>query len=552
MKKGAVNLTRGVDMVAKAALKKAQSMKGERRPNENYYFKASRIFDPKNASHWCSSQTEKRELARNNNVYTSSGINAIRRNTDYLMSHGVPKSGVWWKAKATDKKMAKDDSVTAWFDEVSDLIREEQEQSLYYALRKAFAQMFISYGMIYQGVRRDRGKSKRSVFYEHVPSHAVWYRKNIYGEIFQGCWERSINVDAYYEAYGEWPEDFKTEEERATKGSRSITVMILVERNTKFKDSPKAAEDHEYIERHIDVKKKQVIDTRGYHHMPFHELEMGGDSNGEYPVGVAYDALPDALSANVGRKTQAQALAFAGRPVQLTNMMDAVSKYGKQMKPGAFIEGGLDGEGKPAIAPLDGLFRPEVFQYSVAEDEMRVRDTFRTNELVQQHANDITATASYIIAEERSMMASAFVDNVMPALVRICENHILIWERFDQLPEAPFEDLADTKINIVSPTAMQAKAHELVSMREAVDAVMQLAQLKPEVVHGIDPEAALCRIADATGTEGVISVEKFMGAVKEMQEQAKAQQVVQMEQASAETADKQAGALEKVAGAMGG
>lgn len=547
-KAASVDMKKPQDGKVKEILSVVTAMKGERRPNEQYYFKASMIFDAKEAEYWCASRGDRAKLKSNSHVYSGVGRNSIRRNTNFFMSNATPQTGAWWRVATLDPELMEDQEVADWAAKVNRKVQAEQSKSLYIALRKCYREMFISYGIVYQGIRRDRGKSERSVFYEHVPSHSFWYRKNIYGEIFQAAWERSITVEAFFEAYGKWPDKYKTEDQRRGKDKAKVKVTIFVERNKSFKTSPQKAGEHEFVERHIE--NKMEVDTRGYKYMPFEEIRLDDEPNSDYPVGIAYDALPDAMGANQARKTQLKSMAYAGQPPLLTSMVDAVSTYGKQLVPGGMIEGGLNMKGKPNVVPIKGMFNPEVFTYAVADDEDRVRDTFMQNELIQTHSDDMTATAARIVAGERSAMVAPFVNSIMPALVRLCENHVQILMEFNQLPEAPPALAeADMEISIVSPMAMQARTHELAALSETITYVAELANLDPSVVAAVDSEDALRIISTALGTERVIDVNKMAAAKKQQEAAAQQQQEAEMIAADAQVAGQQADVIEKLGGA---
>lgn len=548
-KTASVEMKRPENAKVKEILSTLGSMKTERRPNEQYYLKAATIFDAKEASHWCVSSKDRKRLASNSHVYSGVGRNAIRRNTNFFMSNATPETGVWWRVRPLDAELMENQAVADWAKKVERKVQAEQRKSLYIALRKCFREMHISYGIVYQGIRRDRGEKQRSVFYEHVPSHKFWYRKNIYGEIFQASWEKSMSVEAFYEAYGKWPKGYETEAKRNGKTKQNVCVTVYVERNKAFKDKPTKAKDHEFLEYHIESKVE--VQLSGYFYMPFEEIKLDDAPNSDYPVGIAYDALPDAMGANQARKTQLKALAYAGAPTLLTSMMDAVSTVGKQLIPSGFIEGGLNNDGKPNIAPIQGMFNPEVFTYAVAEDEARVRDTFMQNELLQTHSDEMTATAARIVAGERAAMVAPFVNSIMPSLTRLCENHIKILAEYGQIEPMPNSDGADLEINVVSPMAMQARAYEVASLVEAINYIKMLAELDPTVVQALDSEDALRIISEALGVERIIDLGKLKSAVEAMEQQQQQQQQVQMAGADAQIADTQASAMQKM-GEMAG
>ncbi len=533
---------------AKALLKLKESMANERRGKERFYGRASGVFDPQNADKWCTSKDDQKWLKSNSTLYTSVGRNSIRRNTNFFMSNATPETGVWWGVKSTDPDLADDKEMSKWGKKVARQVQAEQRESMYIALRRAYREMFISYGIIYQGVRREYGKKTRKVFYQHVPSYACWYRKNIYDDLIQFAWLRSFTPASYYDEYGKEAGGKTSQPTNGAPGT-DIQVLIVVEKNKDAADKPRKAEDHPYVERHVDVKNETVITTMGHMNMPFYEIKLDDGNHGNYPVGIAYDALPDALSANVARKTQMKALAFAGGPPLLAHGMDAVSQFGKQIAPSAVIEGGLNQEGKPLLAALQGMFNPEVLAYAVVDDEARVRDTFMQNELVQTHSDDITATAARIIAGERAALVAPFVNGIMPALTKMCENHIKLLGENGQLPEAP-QNLGELEIDIVSPMAMQARGHDLASLVEALSHLGMVAQLDETVLAAFDGKEALKIISDATNLGHVFDLAKIEAAKKQVNDMMARQSQMQEGAAVASMAKDEAAAL-KTAGEAG-
>ena len=168
------------------------------------------------------------------------------------------------------------------------------------------------------------------------------------------------------------------------------------------------------------------------------------------------------------------------------------------------------------------------------------------NELIQSHSDEMTATAARIVAGERAAMVAPFVNSIMPALSRMCENHIRILVEFEQIEVPDALSGADMEIDIVSPMAMQARGHEVAAMIEAISYITQLAQLNPDAIAALDIEASLTVISDATGTENIIDLAKYKKFLEEKKAQATADAAMQQEMAMAQTAKTEAEAVKTV------
>lgn len=531
-----------IDGEYKKIMRSFEGMKTDRRRIEDYYFEAAKWFDPRGMRNWCYTRSQRQQIKKNNHIFSNVGIIAKRRTVNFFMSNATPANGSWWEMALVDEELMEDQLNADWCKKAGREIQVQQAKTLYVALAKAFDDMVTSYGIIYQGYKRSGGKETTEIFYEHIRASSVWRRKDMYGEISEIAISRLIDPIDYLEMFGKEPAKRKSQNDRLVK------VLQFVKRNPKPKKNPLDATDYAYQEFYIDTENEIVIHKGGYHTMPFFELSMYDDEDTGYPVGIAYDVLPEVKSANIAKKARDTAMAFAGRPPLGTAETDDVSRYGKDLRPGAILTGARNRDGKEMIGAIQGLVNPDVLDYQTNDDEARVREGLMQNELLQTHqSGNVTATAARIIAGERTAMVAPFINNIMPTLVRMCERHVVIAVESKTItlpPNAVIDE--DIDVDIVSPMAMQARSHDLAGMMEAVQYMGAIAQFRPEIVNSFDVVDASKVIARATGTQDILDVELLQETISQATEQQEQSTQLQQEGAEAEVAGMQADALNKV------
>lgn len=528
---------------AEKLISKFNAMKMARTSFEDYYFKSSMVFDPRRAIKWCGTDAQRNVMQSNGRRYSSAGVQALNRNTNFFQTNATPASGEWFRVNGTDDAMDLD-HVADWCKMVERKVHGQMRETLYRALAPAYRDMFISYGVIYQGFLKDRGDVGRSVQYEYCPSNSVWFERHPTSrDPIRVAYSRSVSPRGYFELFNKYPAHCDTEEKRNSQQT-SVELVQMVNRETTGKNAGK------FVEYWIDVKNKELLSEDVIDAMPFFILSLKDEGGDDYSAGIAYDALPDMRAANNTRKAQQTAIAFGGSPPLLTHENAAVSKYGKHIRPGGILTGAMNAKGAPLLAPLAGLFNPEVLTYAVSDDENRVREMLWQSDMVQNHDANITATQARIIAAERAAMVAPFVTNITPTLSALCERHIALEIEKGSFGSIPKEIIEGDviSIDIVSQMSLQARANELGALFEAIGYIMQLAQIRPEVVQGIDLEDAVSVVTRATGTESIFSVQMMNEFTKKQEDAMAQQQQIQMEGAQTQVANEQADLMGKLAG----
>lgn len=544
---------------AEELLTEYRAMCNERALVDSFYQAASRLFDPLNARYWDQNYSGNRAPNWNGDVFTGAGINSLHRLSNFLLGNGTPANSRWLSLTDSNPDIVDQEDVAQFWADSTSIISEDMsgyagmQSSFYIAMRDAYRSMGISYGVVNVGEYKFNGRPTGHVFYEPVMPHSFWYRLGAHGEMVSGAYMRQMTDDQAQGFMARNVHKVVGELDKAMRSTTRRNILQMVKFNPNGKDQPRRASEYLFEEFWIDVADRKILMHTGYNSQPFHVIGWDKIPGSHYYVGPAYYAMPDLSSANAAKKSQLQVMAWEGRPPLLAGSKDGFDNPQKTLVPGRITFGAVNFEGKQLIQPLNNGSNSGVFQYSVAEDEARVKELMMNNELLSTTRPNMTATEAMQIAQERAQMVAPFMITTLPAIKGMVQRHFEIMLRLGRLPPVPDAVLAEGGFDAVvsGPMARAARQSEIGSVFETLQQIGMVAQFDPSAARRLDIEEITNMIGEANGTIHLLhewdKVQRDMKAEAEMNA---AMAQAEIDKQNAEAADKSMSAVNSAVGMM--
>jgi len=533
------------------------AMRQERRLIDPFYQAASYYFDPLSAHAWAYEGEKFDGIKWNGDVFTGAGISANNRLSTFLMGNGTPPTAKWLElTDGNEELMGREEVAQFWADSTRVIERDMRglpgrQSSFYLAMRDAYRNLGLSYGVVHVGEYKVAGRPTGDVFYEPVPPSSCWFRFGAHGEITAFAYLRSMTNEqaaAFVQRnMSKVPLGYAASD--GPGASRQVLQMVKI--NYEAAPNPKAAHEFLFEERWIDLREGKTMVRSGHRSQPFHVIGWNKIPGSHYFVGPAYDALPDLTGASAARKAQLQALAWQGRPPLLAGSKEGFDNPQRTLVPGRITFGAINHDGKKMIQALDSGMQAGIFQYSVADDEARVRELMMGNELLSQRRPNMTATEVMEIAQERAQMVAPFMITTMPGLKGMIARHFELRLRVGGLPAVPSAVASEGQMdaNISGPMAIAARQSEVGNVFKTLEQMQFVASLDPTgaALKRLDIKEITDLLARANGTIAVLhSWDKVQKALADEAAQRDQVAQVQIGQMQAQGAKDEAMALKAV------
>ncbi len=276
---------------------------------------------------------------------------------------------------------------------------------------------------------------------------------------------------------------------------------------------------------YLDVEGKKLLSEGGYPEFPYMVPRWSTRSRGVYGDSPAMLALPDIKMLNAMAKTTIVAAQKAADPPILAP--DEMAVRGIRTTPGGIIYGGVDEQGRARYQPFQS---GAAIGLGIELEEQRrqaIREAFHWSLLLMIAQPNQTATEVLARQEEKlrlmgphlGRLQSEFLD---PLITRLF-NAMLRHRRLPPPPEA-LVGRGGIKVEYVSPAAQAQRANDGTAIVRALQAILPLAQMKPEIFDNIDADATARALAEAFGAPAKLLLDPETVAV--LREQRQRQQML--------------------------
>lgn len=290
---------------------------------------------------------------------------------------------------------------------------------------------------------------------------------------------------------------------------------------------------------HVCVDSGEVVQTGGFDEFPYMAPRWSTMTRGVYGGSPAQLALSDIKTLNTMTKTFMVASQKAADPPILAADENALTTL--RLHPGGITYGALDADGRPRIAPLDARGNFALTDAMLEQRRTAVREAFYSSLLLMVQQPNATATEILARQEEQLRLMGPHLGRIQsefldPLIGRVFN---ILW-RAGRLPPVP-PALAASPIvqaEYVSPLARAQKTSEARAVLQTVNAVLPLADARPEVLDNFEWDEVARELAHGFGTPSkllrdprVVAEERAARAQAQAQ-QAQAQQQIEAARAA--------------------
>lgn len=459
------------------------------------------------------------------NIFDSTGRNALTGFVASMKSILVPSNSTWHRLKPENPALENNDTVKRYLDYVNKLLFKFR-----YAPNSNFSSetdiLLQQIGIYGQGPWMVEDNVGKGILYRSVPMSEIYCAINNAGKIdvVYRCYEMS-----YRNAVKEFGSrsTSKMREKAEKTPDENMRLLQAVEPRQDRDLSKKDYRGMEYVSYNIDLDNKELIYESGYRTQPYmipHYLGIPGEAYGDSP---ALQAFFDLLTINEMGKTVLRSGQLQANPAILTfkDIQDA-SRLGS---PGAIIPGGLDEQGKPRAAPMQYANNMSISlemqnQVRSVIEQAFLKPLFQS---LSMKDKQMTAEEARQIAAEKAMLLAPMGERISSEwLIGNTTREIDILASYGLLDEVPDELLYDgaLQISFESPIVHMQESSAILGLYKTIESAMSMAQVDPAVLDKINFGNALDVIADYEGvpTQVMRSPEEVvaLGEMRAQREQA--------------------------------
>lgn len=444
----------------------------------------------------------------------------------------------WFELSTGDDDLDQFNSVRVWLDETVTRILDSfgpGNSSFYTEAPELYADTpAFGSGVFYSEWRRGEGG-----FYDRcMPLIDCWPDVDHYGRV-NGMYRRLTYTPV--QAAKKFGIDALSERTRdkADKAKQDpIQFLHVVTPNDEYVPGKLGVRGFGYRDLYLETDAKHMCSVKGRREFPYQFPRWSG--TGKYGYGLGHRSLPDVKTINAADRALLEATEFQARPAILAADEDVMETL--RPIPRGVTYGGIDGQGRRKVdflAPSGNLAIP---YESVEIRRQSLRDAWMFSLMQVMGRTGMSPIETLERQEDRMRlmgpnMARMQVEFLSPLIAR----RFAELDRRGLLSEPPEElEGVSLKTEYTSPMARAQRSSEAQSALRFLEGTSSIAQMAPEVMDKIDPDAVVDVLAEGFSAPGRIlrpkaMVEEIRAARAEQQEQA-----AQMEQEaqSAETAAK--------------
>ena len=288
---------------------------------------------------------------------------------------------------------------------------------------------------------------------------------------------------------------------------------------------------------YISVIDKKICKESGYYELPYMVPRWGKTTGDIYGFGPGCVARPDIKTLNESRKLAMKAWEKSIDPPLKALQNGILGKIDMRPSSVTYVR---DMNG---LAPISNQTNWSADQLMLGDVRGSVRRIFFSDQLELNDGPQMTATEVQVRYELMQRLLGPTLGRLQSEFLNpIVERAFYSMLRGNALPQMPqvLQDAGgDLDIEYVGPLARSQKMDEVTSIQRAVDGIMQLAQVNPEVLDIVDVDKAGRTISDRLGAPAdMLRGAEQVGELRQSRQQQQQAQA-EMEQGQQELAGAQ-------------
>ncbi len=523
------------------AISRLQDMKAERSPYESQWQKIAELIRPLREEF---ETTPTEGARRGRKIYDATGIVANDNLAAGIYGAMTSPGNRWFALKTRHRELDDQVAVKQWLEAAGKVLLDSfgtGVSKFYNEVPALYADVAAFGTAVHFSAERAQGGG---IFDSVRPLSECFIAVNEDEEVDTLYREFTMTARQLVGRFGSAASTKARELAERSPGAK-IKMLHVTEPNPNFTEGAMGQAGKAFRSAYIELDHRHLVDEGGFDEFPYQVPRWALASGELYGRGRGEQALADLLQLQQMVKTNIRAGQMVADP-PLLGPDEGLIKIAR-LYPSGYTPGGVSRSGRQLVHPLStGGNVPLTFEM-IQDLKSQIRESFYASLLLMSDQASMTATEVMQRQEEKMRLLG-------PNLGRIQAEFLspLIKRRFGMLvragdlpPPPPELDGQQIEIDYVSPLARQQRTQDALTISRALESVVGLAQIRPEIADLIDFDEAFRRIADGHGAPAAIlksrdEVEQIRAERKEAQAQ---QQALNQGEQGAGIAQQLAGAL---------
>lgn len=458
---------------------------------------------------------------RTEKIFDAAPALALDRFAAAMHSLVTPRNQQWHALRPVDPKLAEDDEVKGYLEEVNKLLFSARYSANFdnqvhecYFDSGAFGNMAMFVG--------DR--LGRSLYYRTVPIDQLFFMENEYGQVDLVHREFPMTARQAAQKFGHERLPMPIRDAAEKRPEQEFWFLHCVKPREDADVSRRDYKGMAFASYFVSVDSREIVGEGGFRAFPYAVSRYAVTSGEVYGRGPAQIVLPDVMMLNEMNRTTIQAAQLAVLPPLLAHrdgILDAI-----RMTPAAINYGGVDDNGRQMIQPLSTGQNINIGLELMDQKRALINDAF-WNTLFQILVDtpNMTATEAMLRAQEKGALLAPTASRIEAEFLSpMVEREMDILAAAGMLPEMP-EKLMDAgglfEVEYTSPLERARRAEEGVSILRTFEQLAPLAQIGgPAVFRRFNFDEAAKVLADVNGVPAkVMYSDEELEAIKDQEAQ---------------------------------
>lgn len=477
-------------------------------------------------------------VLRNTEVIDATGVIALTRFAAVLQSLLTPSGQKWHLLAPSDPTLKRHRAVREYFEEWTRILFEYRyaAKANYIGQKQDEYMGLGAFGTGPMYIDRFRQFNERGLRYKAIPIFGVQIRENHQGLVDSVYRKFTFEARQAVQRFGpdNLPPVIAEDAKDAKRSDRPHWFIHCVKPREDYDGNRADLKGMRYVEYYVSLTEKFLVNEAGYDVFPFscsRYLTGPGETLGRSPAMLC---LPSLRTLNEQKKTMLKQGHKAVDPVMLIHddgVMDTAS-----VRPGGFISGGMNAEGRPLVGTLPVGNIALGHEMMTMEKEI-ITDAFLIS-LFQLMVDSPQKTATEVVelAREKGVFLTPTLgrqesESLGPQIER--EIDVLSKQGIGPpMPQILREAAGEYKIEFDSPLSRMAKVGEASGFMRTVDwATEKAAALqRPDILDSINWEVAIPELLEnqSTPLRWINDPAKMQALAQSRAKQAQEQQMAEM------------------------
>ncbi len=471
---------------------------GQRGTFESHWSRAARIASPRDDHFNQETFTQGEQVRRFQ--YDERAEQTLDRATALFGSVTTPEDQTWHKLRQTNDELEQVQAVREYFDRVNEILFKWR-----YSPRAAFSVskheqnrslLGFGTGAMFIGAGSGDPRFRNPLWYRAIHLAEIFISENQQGFVDKVYRRFRMSGRQLIEEYGEKNVPVESREQIKKESETFFMVIHAVRPNPKFEPESLNPDKFMYISRHWLHGRSDDSFMRegGFRTFPYSITRDSRKPTEQYGRGTLLRVLPAIQMRNQMKRTQIRVWHQASDPALL--LRDDSSIDIADLRAGRAVVGGLDSSGRPTIQPFASGANFEVSQEFLIQEGQTIDQAFMLDLFLgsQDLEGRDRVTATEILARDRErvrIMTPLSGRDETESLDPMIERELDILTDLDLLPPMPpelIEAEGEFDIEFTNPLAVSRRSDEAIGSVQTVQAIMELAQVKPEALDIINAD----------------------------------------------------------------